>query len=285
MSSLSVILAPLAKRYIAGLHRDDAVQAAKRLNGLGIKAAIDCLGENVRDEGGARASVDEYTGLLVLIDSSGVDANISLKLTHMGLDVSEELAASNAGKIVESAGKLGNFVRFDMEGSPYTQKTMDIYLSLRARHPNVGIAVQSYLKRSREDIRLLIEKGASVRLVKGAYREAADIAFADKADVDGNFSALMKELLLKGNKPAIATHDERLINEAVAFARDRGIPSGAFEFEMLLGIKRELQRKLAFDGYNVRVYCPYGTEWLPYTLRRLRERRENIYFVLRHVFE
>ena len=289
--ALSIFLAPLAKRYIAGADRHDAIEAVRALNAHNINAAISFLGENVTTSEDARTAAGEYLEVLELIASTGVRANVSLKLTHMGLDIrqgcnpSDELAFENAGAVVKKALVLKNRVRFDMEGSRYTQKTINLFLRLRASFPNVGIAIQSSLIRSRQDVELLIEKKASVRLVKGAYKESAAIAFQKKKDVDANFERLMKELLLKGTMPAIATHDERLINAAVGLAKANGIAKEKFEFEFLLGIKRELQKRLAGEGYNVRVYCPYGARWLPYTLRRLRERKENVWFVLKNMFD
>lgn len=279
------VLEFLARRYIAGVGAEDAVSVARALNGSGILATIDNLGENVRTEEEAGASVREYTGLLDLIKSSGVNSTVSLKLTHLGLDISSALARDNAERIIKAASSLDNFVRIDMEGSAYTERTMEIFLHLRSRYPNVGIAIQSSLRRSAGDVRLLIERGASVRLVKGAYKEPPETAFPRKPDVDRNFEILMKELLLKGKSPAIATHDERLLNEAIRFVNENNIPKGRFEFQMLLGIKRTLQKRLALEGYRVRVYIPYGPNWLPYSLRRLRERKENIFFILKNIFD
>lgn len=279
------LLAFFARRYIAGTEIKDAIEAVLKLNSHGISATIDNLGENVADKDKAEASVQEYLTLLDEIKASKADSTVSLKLTHLGLDISDNLAKDNAGRIIKKALEYGNFVRLDMEGSRYTQKTMDILLDLHKNHKNVGVAIQSYLLRSVDDIRLLIEKGVSVRLVKGAYKEPPAIAFKDKKDVDASFALLMKELLLNGNRPAIATHDERLINETLSFAQSNNIPKGRFEFQMLLGIKRTLQRRLAEEGYKVRVYVPYGPEWLPYTLRRFRERKENIFFVVRNLFD
>lgn len=284
-SAISHILAPFAKRYIAGTRKSDAIETARALNSGGISAAIDNLGENTTTPEDAEAAAKEYLALLDLIASTGVRANVSLKLTHMGLDISEELALKNAGAVVKKASAHKNFVRFDMEGSRYTQKTIDIFSRLHESFPNVGIAIQSSLIRSPEDVSSLITAGASVRLVKGAYKEPPKAAFQDKKDVDANFERLMKKLLLKGNMPAIATHDERLINAAIDFANANGIGKNRFEFEFLLGIKRGLQRRLASEGWNVRVYCPYGSQWLPYTLRRLRERRENVWFVLKNLLD
>jgi proline dehydrogenase len=279
------LLLLFAKRYIAGSERQDAIHAALELNSFGIGAIIDNLGENVTNAAEAGESVEEYLSLLDGIKLSGADSTVALKLTHLGLDISEELALKNAETIIKKAALTGNFVRLDMEGSAYTRRTIDAFLKLRQKYPNVGIAIQSYLLKSREDARLITSKGGSVRLVKGAYKEAPSIAFQEKKDVDASFEAIMKELLLSGTRPAIATHDARLINEAKRFAAEKGLPKESFDFEMLLGIKRELQKKLASEGYRVRVYIPYGKKWLPYTIRRLRERKENVWFVLKNIFE
>jgi len=279
------LLALFAKRYIAGTERSDALRTARSLNDIGISATIDHLGENVKSQDEAESAVKEYINLLEDIKNSRIDAAVSLKLTHMGIGLSEQLAEKNAGVITKRALDLDNSVCFDMEGSAYTQKIIDIFLRLHKAYPNCGIAIQSCLYRSAEDVRLLINEKASVRLVKGAYKEPPDIAFANKIDVDKNFGIVMNELLLKGHKPAIATHDERLINEALKFAGENSIPKDSFELQMLLGIKRTMQKMLAERGYKVRVYVPYGTEWLPYALRRLRERKENILFVVRDIFD
>jgi len=272
-----------ARRYIAGTSMTEAIEAAKKLNAQNISATIDNLGENVKDEAGTAAA--EYSALLDRIKASGVDSTVSLKLTHLGLDVSTELAERNAEAVVRKAREFGNFVRFDMESSAYTERTLAILYSLRKSYQNVGVAIQSSLLRSAGDIKRLIENGTSVRLVKGAYKEHPEVAFMKKKDVDANFSFLMKELLMKGVRPAIATHDTALIEEAIRFTKAMNIPADSFEFQMLLGIKRTLQRRLAAEGYRVRVYVPYGPDWLPYTLRRLGERKENIYFVLKNIFD
>ena len=279
------LLTFLAGRYIAGATRGDAIKVVKRLNRKGLLATIDILGENVQDKEEADANTNEYLSLLEDIKKEGVLSTISFKLTHIGLDISDELARKNAEKIIKRTEELRNFARFDMERSVYTQKTLDIFLELAKKHQNAGIAIQSSLKRSADDIKLLIGKRASVRLVKGAYKEPPDIAFESKKDVDSNFSALMKELLSKGSYPAIATHDVGLIDEAKKFARDNKITKDRFEFQMLLGIKRTLQKKLVDNGYRVRVYVPYGKNWLPYVLRRFRERKENIWFVIKNIFD
>ncbi len=274
-----------AKRYIAGEERKDAIEVIRRLNAHGILATIDSLGEHVKDISHAEEAVREYLGLLDDIREAGVGSTVSMKLSHLGLDISDEIAERNAEAVIKRAFELGNSVTFDMEGSRYTRKTIDIFLRLHERYPNTAIAIQSYLYRSASDVKLLIEKGASVRLVKGAYKEPPDIAFPKKRDVDRNFEELMKSLLLKGKNPAIATHDERLINEAVRFAEENRIPKDRFEFQMLLGIKRSLQRRLSDLGYRVRAYVPYGPDWLPYMLRRMRERRENLFFVIKNIFD
>jgi len=282
---LKGLLAFFAKRYIAGEERKDAIRVVRHLNSQGILATIDNLGEHVKEPSHAEDAVREYLSLLDDIRDGGVNSSVSLKLTHFGLDISDEIAEGNLRGIIKKASELNNFVTFDMEGSRYTQRTIDTFLRLHEKYTNIGIAIQSYLYRSPMDVRLLIEKGASVRLVKGAYKEPTQIAFPKKRDVDKNFEELMKSLLLKGNYPAIATHDERLINEAIRFADENGIPKERFEFQMLLGIKRKLQKRLADSGYKVRVYIPYGADWLPYTLRRLRERKENLFFVIKNLFE
>ncbi len=279
------ILSFFARRYIAGETRKDAIFTAKRLNSQGISATIDNLGENVKDASETDETVKEYLSLLDDIDEAGVNSTISLKLTHLGLDISGELARKNAEAIIKKALSLKNFVRFDMEGSAYTPDTIDTVLKLNRLYPNIGVAIQSYLLRSEKDANLLINEGISVRLVKGAYREPPEIAFEKKSDVDRNYESLMKKLLLGGTRPAIATHDEKLINEAMRFANEKNIPKDRFEFQMLLGIKRTLQRKLAHDGYAVRVYVPYGKNWLPYTMRRLGERKENLLFVVKNIFD
>jgi len=290
-------LLPFAGRYIAGTEIKDAIEAAQKLNSVGIMAAIDNLGENVRTEAEAAQSVAEYLKLIDAIKKNGVDASVSLKLTHLGLDVggyppvSDDVAYKNVEIIVKkalAAGVSGGYpsaVRLDMEGSAYTQRTLDVFFKLRSKYENVGVAIQSYLRRSAEDVAAIIAVKGSVRLVKGAYKEPPQAAFPDKKDVDANFLKLMQTLLLNGTMPAIATHDEKLINEAISFVEANKIPKDAFEFEMLLGIKRTLQRDLANRGFRVRVYVPYGKNWGAYTLRRLRERKENIWFVVKNIFD
>jgi len=274
-----------AKRYIAGTERKDAIAAALELNRAGVGAIIDNLGENVRDEKEAARSVDEYLELLDDIKKAGADSTVSLKLTHLGLDLSFELALKNAETIIKKASTLGNSVRLDMEGSEYTQRTLELFLELRKKHPNVGVALQTSLKRTGKDARDIVAAGGSIRLVKGAYKEPSKIAFQKKTEVDASFESIMKTLLMTKTRPAIATHDARLIDEAKRFASEKKIPKDSFDFEMLFGIRRKLQSELVKEGYCVRVYIPYGKNWLPYTIRRLRERKENVWFVVKNIFE
>lgn len=279
------LLSLFAKRYIAGTTIDDAIRAGRGLNDAGLAAAIDNLGEDAASAIYAASAVAEYLSLIDAIAASRIDADISLKLTHLGAGISPALAQQNAGVILDKAAGRGLNVRFDMEGSRHTQTIIDVFRALHERHPNSGLAIQSCLKRSASDIAMLTRLGASIRLVKGAYKEPHDIAFAEKREVDANFFALMKILLLSGTNPAIATHDERLIEETKRFAAANGISKDRFSFEMLLGIKRSLQRRLASEGYRVRIYCPYGPDWMAYTARRLRERKENIWFVVKNIFD
>jgi proline dehydrogenase len=277
------LLSHFARRYIAGESINDAVSVARELNSRGILASIDNLGEMVSDPDYARAGVAEYTRLLETISEKGVNANVSLKLTHMGLEIGSGICTENLERVITKAREFGNFVWFDMEGSRYTERTIDIFSDLHKRYDNIGITIQSALRRSEGDVANLIEEGARVRLVKGAYKEPHAIAFPEKAEVDRNFKELMVELIMKGTDPAIATHDMRLIEDARHLAGEKGIAKERFEFQMLIGIKRSVQKRLADEGYRMRVYIPYGTAWLPYMVRRLRERRENLLFLLKNI--
>jgi proline dehydrogenase len=216
-----------------------------------------------------------------------LDANVSLKLTHMGLDVDDAVSRQIVNEVVAHAARVNNFVRIDMEGSPYTQKTLDIVQELHRQPGNaghVGAVIQAYLKRSEADIEKLCAAGIRVRLCKGAYQEPPEIAFQDKSDVDANYVGLMKILLKSGIYHGIATHDEKMIQATKDFAREAGIPASAFEFQMLYGIRRDLQQQIIREGYNMRVYIPFGTEWYPYFMRRLAERPANAMFVLKNLF-
>jgi proline dehydrogenase len=275
----------LAERFVAGETVREAVDAVRVLNERGIRATLDVLGESVTAPDEARRAADDYMSLLDAIAEAGVDSNVSLKLTQMGLDVDLDLCRQNMLRVLERAGSHGNFVRIDMEDSAHTQTTLDLFDELCASHKNVGVVIQAYLYRSRKDVADLIAKGARVRLCKGAYAEPAKVAYPEKADVDRAFAELTEALLLRGHYPAIATHDERLIDHTIAFAQKRGIDRSRFEFQMLYGIRRDLQARLARSGYNVRVYVPFGREWYPYFMRRIAERPANLAFVLSNVLK
>ncbi len=275
----------LARRFIAGETFEQAKEAVKRLNDRGFLVTIDILGESVTNKEQAEKARNAYIELLRNINTVGLNSNVSLKLTQMGLDIDDSYCHENVMKVVKTAVEYENFARIDMEGSKYTQKTIDIFEKIHRVYPqNIGMVIQSYLYRSKEDIIHAIENRHRIRLCKGAYKEPPDIAFPDKRDVNKNYEEMAKELLLKGNYPAIATHDERLINIAESFAKENNIPKDRFEFQMLYGIRRDLQERLIAEGYRVRIYVPYGTYWMPYTIRRIRERKENLWFVLRNIF-
>jgi proline dehydrogenase len=270
----------VSRRFVAGEVLEEAVGVTRDLNRRGMQVALDLLGENVSDDEEARAAAQDYIAALDEVKLSSVDANISIKLTALGLGVSRELCERNVYSILESAARHGIFVCIDMEGADYTERTVDITLTMHERYEQVGTVVQSYLYRSEGDIERLIDRGVRVRLVKGAYKEPAGVAFQDKKDVDQNYVQLMQQLLARGNYPAIATHDERVLDAACRFARDHGIARSAFEFQMLYGVRRDLQEKLVRQGYNMRVYVPYGSQWYPYLMRRLAERPANLVFVV-----
>jgi proline dehydrogenase len=277
----------MSSRFVAGLTVEDCLRATKQVNDLGMSVSVDNLGENVTNAEEAKHSEALYHQMLDAISERGLNANVSLKLTHMGLDVDEKLAFEITTKLVQKAASINNFVRVDMEGSPYTQKTLDFVHGLHAQNGNkghVGAVIQAYLKRSEADIEKLCANGIRIRLCKGAYKEPPEIAFQDKADVDANYVRLMKILLKSGIYHGIATHDENMINATKEFARQENIPASAFEFQMLYGIRRDLQQQIVREGYNMRVYIPFGTEWYPYFMRRLAERPANAMFVLKNLF-
>ncbi len=275
----------LASRFVAGETVDEGVAAAAALARRGITASLDLLGESVTAEAEATAARDQYLAMLdrmAAVGSSGVEVNVSVKLTQMGLDISEDLCAANMVRILDKAKALGGFVRLDMEGSAYTQRTLEFFA--KRLYPtygtHCGVVIQAMLRRSERDIDELISMRARVRLCKGAYLEPPSVAFPDKADVDKNYTRLMERLLLKGNYPALATHDEALITRAREFARQQGIAPDHFEFQMLYGVRRDLQHRLRQAGHRMRVYIPFGTQWYPYLMRRLAERPANIAFIL-----
>jgi proline dehydrogenase len=272
----------LASRFVAGETIEEAVVAAQELARHGITPSLDLLGESVQVEGEAIAARDQYLAMLDRMAAQGVEVNVSVKLTQMGLDISEDLCFANMSRILDKARELHGFVRLDMEGSAYTQRTLDFFTNrlFGAYGAHCGVVIQSALRRSEQDVDDLIAMKARVRLCKGAYLEPPAVAFPDKADVDKNYVRLLERLLLKGNYPGIATHDEAIIKHARQFARRQDIGSQRFEFQMLYGVRRDLQGRLRQTGYHMRVYIPFGTQWYPYLMRRLAERPANIAFIL-----
>jgi len=270
----------VSRRFVAGEALDEAARAAQSLNGRGIRVALDLLGENVSDDTEAQVTARDYIAALDYIKTTGIDANISIKLTALGLDISQDLCEQNVCTILEHAKEHGTFVCIDMEGSAYTEQTVAMALRMRTQFEQVGTVIQSCLYRSKQDIEQLIERGVRVRLVKGAYKEPTTIAFQQKKDVDRNYIQLMLMLLARGNYPALGTHDETIIDAATTFVRDHGISKTAFEFQMLYGIRRDMQEQLVRKGYDMRVYVPYGSQWYPYLMRRMAERPANLVFVM-----
>ena len=271
------------RRFVAGELLDDAIQATQALNRRGIQVALDLLGENVTDTQKARTATHDYIQALDLLKKTDVDANISVKLTALGLDISNDLCDENLRTILDCARELNVFICVDMEGSLYTERTVDTVLRMHEHYDIVGTVIQSYLYRSYNDIEQLIAQGVRIRLVKGAYQETESVAYQEKSDVDKNYLQLMEMLLARGNFPAIATHDERIIAAACKYARDHGISKSSFEFQMLYGIQRDLQEKLVKQGYNMRVYVPYGSQWYPYLMRRMAERPANLMFFMKNI--
>jgi proline dehydrogenase len=279
-----------ARRFIAGETMEEALEVVKGLNERGLLATIDHLGENVTNAAEARAAAAEYLELLPKIAELGLKAHVSLKLTQMGLDIGTEFCRENLERILARAKELGNSVQIDMEGSAYTDRTLEIFREMRRKYDNVGIALQANLRRTGRDLEGLIPLGANVRLCKGAYKEPATIAFPKKREVDANYIKLLEMLLsrearAKGAYAAIATHDERMIARAKELVARNGLGPEEFEFQMLLGIRRRLAEELADEGYRVRIYVSYGTAWYPFYMRRLAERPANLLFILRNVFK
>jgi proline dehydrogenase len=278
----------LSSRFVAGTQVEDVLRVAGELNKKGITVTVDNLGENVTNVEEARASAQLYHQLLDQIAAGKLEANVSLKLTHMGLDVDESLARNLVTGLVQKAASMNppSFVRVDMEGSPYTQRTLDFVHELH-RMPDhagrVGTVIQSYMLRSDADVQKLLADGIRIRLCKGAYKEPPEIAFQKKSEVDANYVKLMKILMKSGIYHGLATHDENIIKEARAFATRESIPRDTFEFQMLHGIRRDLQQALVRDGWRMRVYIPFGTEWYPYFMRRLAERPANILFIAKNL--
>jgi proline dehydrogenase len=278
----------LSGRFVAGTQVEDVLRATRAVNQSGPSVSIDNLGENVTNAEEARASAQLYHRLLDDISGQKLEANISLKLTHMGLDVDEKLARDLVIGLVAKAATMNprNFVRVDMEGSPYTQRTLDFVHELHRVPGNqgcVGAVIQSYMRRSESDVVNLLAEGIRIRLCKGAYKERPEIAFQAKSEVDANYVKLMKILMKSKVYHGLATHDEKIINQARAFATSERISRDAFEFQMLYGIRRDLQKSLVRDGWRMRVYIPFGTEWYPYLMRRLAERPANVLFIAKNL--
>jgi proline dehydrogenase len=273
----------VARRFVAGETLDDAIDAARTLNAVGRSTSLDLLGENVSDEAGARDAADGYLAMFDRIAREKLDANVSLKLTQLGLDLSQTLCQELVEKIVAHATSLENFVRIDMEGSAYTQHTVELTKRVRAKYAGVGTVMQAYLYRAEKDVQDLLSVGCRMRLCKGAYKEPPEIAFPEKADVDANYVKLMKLLLPSGIYHGIATHDPAMIQATKDFVREKNIGRDQFEFQMLYGIRTDLQQQLVREGYRLRIYIPFGTDWFPYFMRRLAERPANLMFFLRNL--
>ncbi len=289
MAERSIVGLRMSRRFVAGTSVEEALAAAQAVNRLGMGVSLDNLGENVTNAEEARQSAQVYQRLLHEIEERKLQANVSVKLTHMGLDVDEKLARELVSGLVAKAGSSNpcNFVRVDMEGSPYTQRTLELVHELHRQPGNAGVVgavIQSYMRRGEQDVEKLLAAGIRVRLCKGAYKEPPEIAFQKKSEVDANYVKLTKMLLKSGIYHGIATHDPRMIEAAIAFARQEKIAPESFEFQMLYGIRRDLQQKLVREGWRMRVYIPFGTEWYPYLMRRLAERPANLLFLMKNIF-
>ncbi|MHB8755566.1 MAG: proline dehydrogenase family protein [Candidatus Acidiferrales bacterium] len=274
----------MARRFVPGESLDDAVAAVRELNARGYPCSLDCLGESVTSEAEARRAAETYLGIFDRIAAEHLDCNVSLKLTQLGLDISESLCENLFATIVDHATRQKNFVRVDMESSAYTQRTIDICKRARARNDAVGTVLQSYLFRTEQDAKDLIAAGCRIRLVKGAYKEPPEVAYPQKSDVDANYVKVMKILLPSGIYHGIATHDPKMIEATKQFAAEHKIRNDQFEFQMLYGIRTDLQDQLIRKGYRLRVYVPYGSDWFPYFMRRLAERPANLKFFLANLF-
>jgi proline dehydrogenase len=274
----------LATRFVAGQTLDSALDVSRSLNAEGITVTLDHLGESVSSLEEAASARDVYLRTLSALHETGIQGNVSLKLTQFGLDFSLDQCRANLDLLVRRAAELNSFVRVDMESSAYTTRTLDLVHEMHAAHKAVGVVIQSYLLRSRKDTESLCDGHIRVRLCKGAYLEPPSAAFQRKSDVDQNYVELMKLLLERGAYPAIATHDEKMIEATKAYAALRKLPRDAFEFQMLYGIRRDLQKKLVAEGYRLRLYVPFGQAWYPYYMRRLAERPANVFFLVRNLF-
>jgi proline dehydrogenase len=273
-----------ARRFIAGESAGEAIEAAKAIQARGMLLTLDQLGESITTLAEAEAATKVYLALIEHIRAAGIDRNISAKPTQLGLDIDQAVCVDNLTRILELAKQHDFFVRIDMENTPYIQKTLDMFASVWEKgYRNAGVVLQSAVFRSEDDAKAVSKMGARVRLVKGAYKEPAALAHQAKADVDAAFVRIMKVLLTEGTYPAIATHDPKMIEATKAFAAGQGIPKDAYEFQMLYGIRRDLQQQLVADGYRMRIYVPFGRQWFPYFMRRLGERPANVGFVLKGI--
>lgn len=272
-----------ARRFVAGERPQDAVRVGERLQAKGIRTTFDKLGEDVHDPQAAARATTAACELLRLIPT-GIERNISIKMSSMGQEISRELCLENVAKILAVARETKGFVRLDMEGSKLTESTLAIFQELRKGHDNVGIVLQAMLHRTPDDVKEAIRRGDRVRLCKGAYKEPSQVALQDMAEIRTAYRRCAEDLLARGSYPAIATHDEELVQSTIDFTRAQGIPAARFEFQMLYGLRPRRWQELVEAGHNVRVYVPFGTHWIPYFYRRLRERRENVLFVLRNLF-
>lgn len=270
----------VARRFVAGETLDEAMEATRELNEHGMKVTLDHLGESVSDPEGAVRAARDYVEILERIEREGIDAGISIKLTQIGLSIDEDLCRNNLRFIAEAARRCDNFVRIDMESSEHIEGTLQLFYELYPEYRNLGVVIQSYMRRSEQDVLELCQQGASVRLCKGAYKEAESVAFTRKSDVDANYLKLLSLLAHCPSPLAVATHDDRMIEAAREVAAD-GHRDGSVEFQMLYGVRRDLQAKLVEEGYRMRVYVPYGNEWYAYFMRRMAERPANLLFVLR----
>lgn len=278
------LLRRLPYRFIAGTTLDQAAAVVRQLNADGLMATLDVLGESVRDAEAATRAADAYVAAIVRIATRKLDANVSLKLTQMGLDLGTEVCMDAMRRVCEAGRRHDIFVRIDMESHDYTDRTLEIARTLRSEGFDVGVVIQSYLRRSAADVEQLAQERMRVRVCKGAYLEPPEVAFQDRDEIDANYVALCRRLLDADAYPGIATHDSALIDAVAAYARERGIAPDRYEFQMLYGIRRDVQRQLVADGYRMRVYVPFGTEWFPYFMRRLAERPANVWFVARSFF-
>ncbi len=274
----------VSRRFVAGITVEDLLAAAAATNAKGMSVSVDNLGENVTNAEEARASAALYHQLLDQITARRLNANVSCKLTHLGLDVDQNLCRELVCGIVRHAAEIQNFVRVDMEGSPYTQRTLEFVHEVHSHYPSaIGTVIQAYLRRSEADVEKLLAAGIRIRLCKGAYKEPADIAFQKKREVDANYVHLAKQLMTSGVYHGIATHDQRIIETLIAFAKAKDVAPDKFEFQMLHGIRRDLQERLVREGWGMRVYIPFGTEWYPYFMRRLAERPANVFFIAKNM--